>query len=121
MGNGTSRTINITSRVKDVVPDVMNVTNNATVTCNETDWNLTNNKENETVKLVSLPNPVKTVNNVTPYYHDEILYNLTIVNKGNVTYENVVTVVDSLPDGLDFIGMVGIVGADVVNQTVGGQ
>ena len=94
MGNGTSRTINITSRVLDLVPNVINVTNVANVTCNETDWNLTNNVENETVKLVPLPDPLKAVNNITPFYHDLIEYTITVVNQGGVTYINVLNVTD---------------------------
>ena len=66
---------------------------------------------------VILPYPVKTVNNNTPYYHDIIEYDLTIVNNGKNNYSNILTVVDSLPVGLEFIDVVKVVGADVVNQT----
>ncbi|WP_407421690.1 hypothetical protein [Methanobrevibacter sp.] len=34
-----------------------------------------------------------------PYYHDEILYNLTITNDASVDYTSMLTVVDSLPKG----------------------
>ena len=120
LANGTNVTLKIYSRVLDTITSVVNVTNTANVTCNETDWNLTNNEDNATVKLVPLPEPVKTVNNTAPYYNEFIEYYLTVVNVGGVTYVNVLNVTDSLPDGLKFISA-SVSGADVINQTVGGK
>ena len=120
LANGTNVTLKIYSRVLDTITSVVNVTNTANVTCNETDWNLTNNEDNATVKLVPLPEPVKAVNNTAPYYNEFIEYYLTVVNVGGVTYVNVLNVTDSLPDGLKFISA-SVSGADVINQTVGGK
>jgi len=117
--NGTNVTLKIYSRAK-YTNNIINATNNVTVNCNETDWNKTNNKDNATVKVAPLPEPIKTVNNIAPYYNDIIEYNLTIVNKGGVTYINVLNVTDSLPDGLKFINAT-VNGANVINQTVGGE
>ena len=115
MGNGTSRTLTIYSRAKDLV-NVVNATNTVTVTSNETDWFMDNNTDNATVEVAPLPNPVKTVNNITPYYNDVIEYNLTVVNRGNATYINNLNVTDSLPVGLIFVRVVGVDGADIVKQ-----
>ena len=104
--NGTNVTFTVYSRAIAVGTAKHNVT----VSCNETEWN-------KLVDVVILPYPVKTVNNNTPYYHDIIEYDLTIVNNGKNNYSNILTVVDSLPVGLEFIDVVKVVGADVVNQT----
>ena len=94
-----------------------NVTNYAEVICNEHEWDYTNNVANRTVEVVSLPIPIKSVDNITPDYNDYVEYNLTIYNIGNTTYKKNLTVTDTLPDGLDFIDFVNIIGADIVNQT----
>ena len=117
MGNGTNATIVITTRA--LVPKV-NVTNTANVTCNEVEWDMTNNEDNATISIV--PVPRKTVSNATPDYHEYVYYNLTIINNGNVTYTDNLTVVDSLQEGLTFINTTSITGADIVqNQSVNGQ
>ena len=64
---------------------------------------------------------VKTVNNDTPYYHEEIEYNLTVVNTGADNYTDVLTVVDNLPVGLQFIKTLKIDGADLISETIDGQ
>ena len=79
MGNGTNITFTVIS--KAVTPE-NNINNTVNVNCTEDDWNYTNNDANKSVSIVPLPYPVKTVNNDTPYYHDVIEYNLTIVNVG---------------------------------------
>ena len=116
LANGTNVTFTVYSRAKHEGDDINHA---VTVSCNETEWNMTNNNANKLVDVV--PYPVKTVNNDTPYYHEEVLYNLTVVNTGADNYTDVLTVVDVLPVGLEFIGVVKVVGADVVNQTVGGR
>ena len=45
-------------------------------------------------------------------------YNLTIINEGNNVYTDVLTVIDSLPDGLVYNNTVGIYGADQVGETI---
>ncbi|WP_407422671.1 right-handed parallel beta-helix repeat-containing protein, partial [Methanobrevibacter sp.] len=87
------------------------VTNVAVVTCNEAEWDETNNVAERTVRVVPLPEPKKTVSNITPNYYDEVEYNLTINNTGNFPYEKNLTVIDSLPDGLEYIGLVNLIGA----------
>ena len=116
MGNGTVATLIINSIAKTVIT---NITNVAVVTSNETDWNKTNNDDNVTVVIV--PHPIKTVNNDTPYYHEIIEYNLTIVNNGDANYTNVLNVTDSLPTGLDFVGNYTIVGADEISMSLAGR
>ena len=118
MGNGTNVTINITTLAKTVGTGINNVVN---VTGTEVEWNYTNNEANKLVDIVVLPQPVKTVDNYTPYNHDTVEYNLTITNNGIYTYESALTVVDSLPDGLIFNGTVSITGAKLINGTQDGQ
>ena len=116
LANGTNVTFTVYSRAKHEGDDINHA---VTVSCNETEWNMTNNNANKLVDVI--PYPVKTVNNDTPYYHEEVLYNLTVVNTGADNYTDVLTVVDVLPVGLEFVDVVKVVGADVVNQTVGGR
>ena len=119
MNNGTNLTLIITSRAKTPATDIVNKAN---ASCTEKEWDYTNNEANKTVDIVDLPYPVKTVNNNTPDYHDTIVYNLTIVNTGTTTYTNNLTVIDSLPEGLQFIETIGINGAEFVgNEIVDGQ
>ena len=115
MENGTNATLTIWTIAKVAVDQV---TNTANVTCKETDWNLSNNVDNETVEIIPLPDPVKTVSNSTPYYHDIVEYNLTIINDGDIDYKNNLTVVDSLPEGLVFIETIGIVNGNFVGDEV---
>ena len=69
-----------------------------------------------------IPIPHKTVNNTNPIYHEIIEYNLTVVNYGDENYTDNITVIDSMEDGLEFLGTVSITGADVVvGETVNGQ
>ena len=119
LANGTSLTLTITSRALTPAKDIVNTVN---ATCGEDEWNYANNEANKTVSISSLPYPVKTVDNSTPDYHDTVVYNLTIVNTAAMTYSNNLTVIDSLPSGLQFIETVGIKGAEFVGkETVNGQ
>ncbi|WP_296881651.1 hypothetical protein [uncultured Methanobrevibacter sp.] len=103
LANGTNVTLVINSHVIQSGDDIPH---NVSATCNETDWNMTNNKAGITVDVYDLPYPVKSVNNNTPYYNDVIKYNLTIVNDGAIEYTDVLNVTDTLPDGLKFVGYV---------------
>jgi len=114
MGNGTSVTLTITSIAKAVGT----FTNHANVTSNVTDWNYSNNYDNDTVVVFDIPDINKTVNNTTPYHKEYVLYNITITNVGNVTYDETLTVIDSLPNGLEYITTVSITGATVVKGAV---
>ena len=120
--NGTNVTFTVYTRA---IKDGINVTHVVSVTCNETEWNFTNNKANKTVDVVIIPYPVKTVNNITPYYNDVIEYNLTLVNDGTNKYASTLNVTDSLPEGLIFNGTYKVIAADesatyvnVNNQTL---
>ena len=115
VGNGTDVTFVIYSVA--VVPG-LDIINSARVDCVEDEWDYDNNDASKVVDVVVLPEPVKTVSNDTPYYHDVIEYNLTVVNSGSGNYMDNLTVVDSLPDGLVFNGTVGIVGAEFVGEEV---
>ena len=118
MGNGTNETLVIKTIAKTEKDSVTNIAN---VTCNETEWDYTNNVDNATVGIVQLPPPEKTVNETDPYYHNTVDYNLTIINTGNVTYENNLTVIDSLPEGLEFLETLSITGADNLSEERNGQ
>ena len=118
MENGTSETLTINSLAIKVASEVTNIAN---VSCSETEWNYTNNVANKTVEVVDIPDINKTANETTPNYHDIVEYNLTIENTGNYTYENNLTAIDSLPEGLEFIETVSITGADSLKEIVDGQ
>jgi uncharacterized repeat protein (TIGR01451 family)/fimbrial isopeptide formation D2 family protein len=113
MGNGTEETLVITSRAKAVGTFI----NFANVTCNETDWNKDNNFDNATVTVKELPDPYKTANVTKVFYHENVRYNLTVINGGDYDYPYNVVVYDILPDGVEFIETIRIIGADVVVDT----
>ena len=118
MGNGTSVTLTINSRATAVG----NYTNYANVTCNEDEWNYENNFANESVVISDIPDINKTANVTTVFIEENVLYYITITNVGNVDYTNTLTIVDSLPEGLEYLRTVGITGANIVqNANVTGQ
>ena len=87
----------------------------------EKDWNLTNNVDNQTVVVIPLPEPSKTVNNTKPYFGFYVDYNLTVTNTGDIDYIDVLTVIDRLPVELIFNKTVSIVGADLISEVQDGQ
>ena len=111
MGNGTEETLIIVSLANSAV---VNATNEANVSCNETEWNYDNNYDNATVTVFINPPPFKYVNNTKPFHHENVIYYLTATNVGPVTFENELLVIDSLPDGVDYIRTLRITGADVL-------
>ena len=111
LNNGTDVTFTVYTRAKH---DGIDIPHNVAVSCNETEWNKTNNEANKLVDVVIIPYPVKTVNNDTPYYNDFIEYNLTIVNNGTNKYTSILNVTDSLPVGLEFDDIIKVTGADFV-------
>ena len=113
MGNGTEETLVITSRAKAVGTFI----NFANVTCNETEWNIDNNFDNATVTVKDLDLKKGPDKNVT-YYHDDVLFNLTVINDGEYDFTRNITVVDNLPDGIVYIETIDIIGADVVQDAV---
>uniref|UniRef100_UPI00386EB501 hypothetical protein n=1 Tax=Methanobrevibacter sp. TaxID=66852 RepID=UPI00386EB501 len=94
-----------------------NFTNEANVTCKEPEWNYTNNYDNATATVSLLPPPIKVVNNTKPFYHENVTYNLTVVNNADYMFIKNVTVYDMLPDGLEFLETIDIINADVVVNT----
>ena len=112
MGNGTDATLTIVSRAKAPRGEI---TNFVQTFCDEDEWDYENNLDKKSVDVVDIPNPIKSVDNPEPYYNDEIVYNLTIINTGNTVYTNYLTVVDSLPAGLEFVGVDSVSGADVLS------
>ena len=118
VGNGTNVTFLIHSIAK--VP-AENITNSVNVTCNEEEWNYDNNNASKTVEIVAFHKPVKTVSNSTPYYHDVVEYTLTVMNLGDTMYMSEFDVIDSLPDGLKYLGTVNISGAVLIRETENGQ
>ena len=85
--------------------------NSVKVNCTEDEWNKTNNNANKLVDVVILPQPVKVASNHTPYYHDVVEYDLIVVNVGSVNYTDNLTVIDSLPVGLEFLETVNVTGS----------
>ena len=118
MGNGTNVTLVIHAHAKTPASDILNEVN---VTCDEKEWNDSNNNDSKTVEIVSFHKPVKIVSNSTPYYHEYVEYTLTVENLGNNKYASEFDVIDSLPKGLEFIRTLRIVGADLIRETVDGQ
>ena len=118
MGNGTNITFTVYS--KAVTPGD-NINDTVEVNCTEDDWNYENNDDIKFVSVDPLPYPVKEVSNSTPYYHEEIEYTLTVVNDGRNNYTDVLTVIDSLPEGLQFLGTVNVTGAEVLSEDFNGQ
>ena len=118
LANGTNVTLVIYSHAKTPAD---NITNHVNATCDETEWNYDNNEADKSVEIVSFHKPGKTVSNSTPYYHEFVEYTLTVENLGNYTYTSEFDVIDSLPDGLEFIKTLTITGADLIKETVDGQ
>ncbi|MBO6124014.1 MAG: DUF11 domain-containing protein [Methanobrevibacter sp.] len=80
------------------------IENNVTVNGSEYDYNITNNKANETIEVeksadVSI---VKLVNESNPNYNDLITWTLIISNKGPDKANNI-EVEDVLPEGLIYV------------------
>jgi uncharacterized repeat protein (TIGR01451 family)/fimbrial isopeptide formation D2 family protein len=119
MGNGTDATLYIYAYAKAVGNHILNMV----VVASDTDeWNLSNNFAYSYVDVLDIPKPVKTVDNSTPDYHTFVVYNMTIENPNDVDYMDNLTVIDSLPTGLEFAGTVGIDGAVFVgDESVNGQ
>ena len=118
LANGTNITLVIYSHAKTPASDIENKVN---VTCDEKEWNYTNNRDNITVEIVAFHKPVKIVSNSTPYYHEYVNYTITVENLGNNKYTSEFDVIDSLPKGLEFIRTINIDGADLIRETVDGQ
>ena len=118
MKNGTSEKLVIRSYAKTKANKVTNVAN---VSCDEKEWNYTNNIANKTVKISDIPDLNKTVNNSRPYYNDTVVYSLKIKNVGNVTYTDNLLVIDSMPNGLKYLDTLSITGAKLVKEVVNGQ
>ncbi len=100
LANTNSVSLDITAQVK-VSGDYLN---NATVTGNETDSNLDNNDDDETV----IPNPLadlsidKTVNNATAEVGSNVVFTLIVTNNGPSNATGVI-VTDNLPSGFIYV------------------
>ena len=117
MANGTSEKLTI---ISTAITPKYNITNTATVNCTEDEWNYSNNEDNATINII--PPIQKTANKEIVYYHEEVEYNLTVINYGDEVYTDNLTLIDTLDECLDFLGTVSIVGADVVKgETINGQ
>ena len=106
----------VTTSTPMVITVDINVTKAGTWTNNLT----LNNRftVNETVTTV-VPN--KTTENPTPVVGQVIKYNLTVVNTGDVTISKNMTIVDTLPDGLEYGGSYSIIGGKVLSFTQNGK
>ena len=94
---GEEFTLNIECMVNATGP----IQNNVSVNCSEYDYNLTNNKDNETIdveKTVDV-SVVKLVNNTSPNYRELVTWTLIISNDGPDKATDVY-VEDALPEGL---------------------
>ena len=65
--------------------------------------------------------PNKTVDNPTPVVGEVIRFNLTVVNTGDITITKNITLVDTLPDGLEYAGSYSIIGGKVLSFTQNGN
>ena len=69
MENGTSTTIVIYTRA---IESKTNVTNVANVSCDDIEWDYTNNIDNATIDIIPIPN--KTANNTSPKFNEYVDY-----------------------------------------------
>ena len=111
MGNGTSQTLVITSiaRINET-----NITNIANVNCTEKEWNYTNNIDNATITIID-DYIEKIADDKEPDYHQNVTYNLTVINVGTENYTKNVTLIDSLPEGVDFLRVIEVINMDVIS------
>ena len=111
MGNGTSQTLIIKSiaRINET-----NITNIANVTCNEKEWNYTNNIDNATIDIVDTP-IYKTSDKDSVMYGDTVEFYLTVENVGEEDWDEELTLIDRLPDGLEYIRVVNETGLTVLS------
>ena len=116
--NGTYVTLKVYTIAKSTGKQINKT---VVVSCDQAELNLTNNVDEKIVDVIDIPSVEKTVSNYAPYYNDTVEYYLTIINSGKAEYTKELTVIDSLPEGLEFIATVDIVGADVISQTINGQ
>ena len=113
IANGTNATLIIKSIART---PKYNITNTANASCTEKEWNYTNNKDNTTVNIV--PPIIKTASKEIVYYHEDIEYNLTVINYGDKVYTDNLTLIDDLDDRLEYLGTVSIIGADQIGETL---
>ena len=73
---------------------------------------------NWTVNNTYVPKVNKTANETKVFYHDFVLYNITITNIGTGIYNETLTIIDSLPYGLDYNKTVEITGARVIQEGI---
>ena len=97
-----------------------NITNDATVNSSTYDFNLTNNKDKDTVSVEPCADleVIKVVSDSTAHMGDVILWTVTVINHGPDMAQNVV-VVDKLPSGLVFVSADGSYDTDSGVWTVG--
>ncbi|MBR3155326.1 MAG: DUF11 domain-containing protein, partial [Methanobrevibacter sp.] len=86
-------------------------TNVANATCNENDTVV---EDNATVVVVQLPPPEKLVNNTRPFRYENVTYNLTVINNVDRNFTKDLTVIDDLPDGVDYLETIEVINAKVV-------
>ena len=89
------------------------IVNNANVSANEAETNYTNNFANKTIEVTLFHE--KTVDNDNPLVDQVIKYNLTVTNVGNSTYIENITLIDDLPEGLEYAGNFTIIGGTLIN------
>ena len=93
-----------------------NFTNEANVTCDEPEWDYDNNYDNATVTISLLPPPNKTADKNRTLLYENVTYNLTVTNVGEDVFDQNLTVIDSLPSGVEYIETIGIINADVLSN-----
>lgn len=93
-----------TLKILVLVNKTGSIVNVVVVSGNESDFNESNNEDNETIYVNNSADleVIKTVNNTNPKYNEEILWNLTVVNNGPDSASNV-RVIDVLPEELLWI------------------
>ena len=103
MQKGESETLEIVCYI-NITGDVINVAN---ITGNEYDYDLSNNRAEESMFVPDACDVAvtKTVNDTNPYFGDVIEWNITIINNGPDT-ANEIYVFDDLPNGLKYLSYV---------------
>ena len=89
---------------KVLATEATNITNNVNVTTTSKDTNISNNKDNATIKVIPIVDLAinKTVNVTSVHPNDYVTWTITVINNGPSKAENVV-VNDIIPNGLELI------------------
>ena len=92
-----------------------NITTYANVSCSDDETDYSNN--NASNKIEVNINSTKSVDTLNPVKNQIITYKLTVQNIGNTIYSDTITLTDYLSEGLTFVDVDSISGAELVKTT----